>query len=81
MQGDFYTKGKFGDKGLQEFDMDKAIAEHPEYVVFNGHTGALLGKGNFRLKLEKQFVLCRETEDPTLPLLSTLSVRSLTKYT
>ena len=44
MQGDFYTKGKYGDKGLQEFDMDKAIAEHPEYVVFNGKTGALLGR-------------------------------------
>ncbi len=43
MQGDFYTKGKFGEKGLQEFDMDKAIAENPEYVVFNGKVGALLG--------------------------------------
>jgi len=51
MQGDFYTKGKFGDKGLQEFDMDKAIAEHPEYVVFNGHTGALLGKGELQAKV------------------------------
>ena len=51
MQGDFYTKGKFGDKGLQEFDMDKAIAEHPDYVVFNGHTGALLGKGELEAKV------------------------------
>ncbi|WP_374329821.1 copper-containing nitrite reductase [Soonwooa sp.] len=51
MQGDFYTKGKFGDKGLQEFDMDKAIAEHPEYVVFNGKTGALLGEGELQAKV------------------------------
>jgi nitrite reductase (NO-forming) len=51
MQGDFYTKGKFGEKGLQEFDMDKAIAEHPEYVVFNGHTGALLGDGELQAKV------------------------------
>lgn len=43
MQGDFYTKGKFGDQGLQEFDMDKAIAETPDYVVFNGSTSSLLG--------------------------------------
>lgn len=51
MQGDFYTKGKFGEKGLQEFDMDKAIAEHPEYVVFNGKTGALLGDGELQAKV------------------------------
>ena len=51
MQGDFYTKGKFGDKGLQEFDMDKAIAEHPDYVVFNGNTGALLGENELQAKV------------------------------
>src|SRR5665647_3902161 len=36
MQGDFYTKGKFEAKGLQDFDQDKAVAEHPDYVLFNG---------------------------------------------
>ena len=51
MQGDFYTKGKFGDKGLQEFDMNKAIEEHPDYVVFNGNTGALLGEGELQAKV------------------------------
>ncbi|MDW9381483.1 nitrite reductase, copper-containing [Chryseobacterium sp. JV558] len=50
MQGDFYTKGKFGDKGLQEFDMDKAIAEHPEYVVFNGNTASLLRDKELQVK-------------------------------
>lgn len=50
MQGDFYTKGKFGEKGLQEFDMDKAIDEHPEYVVFNGNTGSLLGDNELLVK-------------------------------
>lgn|SRR5690554_1947497 len=50
MQGDFYTKGKFGEKGLQEFDIDKAIDEHAEYVVFNGHTGALLGDNELLVK-------------------------------
>ncbi|HUH35578.1 MAG TPA: copper-containing nitrite reductase [Moheibacter sp.] len=44
MQGDFYTKGEFGEKGLQEFDINKAIAENPDYVVFNGNTGSLLGE-------------------------------------
>jgi len=43
MQGDFYTEGKFGEPGLQPFDMQKAIEENADYVVFNGHVGALLG--------------------------------------
>lgn len=43
MQGDFYTKGKFGVQGYQPFDMEKAIDEHPTYVVFNGSTLSLTG--------------------------------------
>ncbi len=43
MQGDFYTKGENGEKGLQAFDMAKAIKEQPDYVVFNGKVGALTG--------------------------------------
>lgn len=43
VQSEFYTKGKYGDKGLQPFDMDKAIKEEPDYVVFNGSVGAMTG--------------------------------------
>lgn len=43
MQGDFYTQGKNGDRGLQPFDMQKAVEEKPDYVVFNGKVGALTG--------------------------------------
>lgn len=43
MQGDFYTEGKHGDPGLQPFSLEKAIDEHPTYVVFNGSEGALTG--------------------------------------
>lgn len=43
MQGDFYTKGDYGDPGLQPFDMKKAIEEDADYVVFNGHVGAMVG--------------------------------------
>ena len=43
MQGDFYTTGKYREKGLQPFDMAKAIDEHPTYVLFNGAEGALTG--------------------------------------
>jgi len=45
MQGDFYTKGKNGERGLQPFDMQKAIDEDADYVVFNGKVGALTGEG------------------------------------
>lgn len=41
MQGDFYTKGAYGEQGSQPFDMNKAIKEQPDYVVFNGKVGSL----------------------------------------
>ena len=43
MQGEFYTVGKYGEEGLQYFDMNKAIDERPSYVLFNGAVGALVG--------------------------------------
>ncbi len=43
MQGDFYTTGRYREKGLQPFDMEKAIDEHPTYVLFNGSEGSLTG--------------------------------------
>ncbi len=43
MQGDFYTTGKYREKGHQPFDMEKAIDERPTYVLFNGHEGSLTG--------------------------------------
>src|SRR5581483_3802797 len=41
MQGEWYTTGKFGDQGHQEFSADKAMAEQPEYFTMNGHVDAL----------------------------------------
>ena len=40
MQSEFYTEGKYGDRGLQPFSMEKALTEIPDYVVFNGSVGA-----------------------------------------
>lgn len=48
VQGDFYTKGRYGEEGLQPFDMDKALREEPDYVVFNGRVGALTGDNVLR---------------------------------
>ncbi|MEK7667914.1 MAG: copper-containing nitrite reductase [Gemmatimonadota bacterium] len=44
MQGEFYTRDAYGVAGLQPFDMRKAVAENPEYVVFNGAVGSLTGE-------------------------------------
>jgi nitrite reductase (NO-forming) len=41
VQGEWYTKGVFGEAGHQEFSHAKAAAEQPEYVTFNGHVAAL----------------------------------------
>ena len=51
VQGDFYTKGKYGEPGLQPFDMDKAIREDADYVVFNGHVGAIAGDNALKAKV------------------------------
>ena len=51
MQGDFYTKGKTGEPGLQPFDMQKAVDENADYVVFNGKMGALTGDNALTAKV------------------------------
>ncbi len=43
MEGDFYLQGQRGDTGLRAFDLNKMLAEQPDYVVFNGSVGALTG--------------------------------------
>ena len=50
MQSEFYTKGAFGAKGLQELDMQKGIDEKPTYVVFNGSTDAITGDKALKAK-------------------------------
>jgi nitrite reductase (NO-forming) len=51
MQGDFYTTGKYREKGNQPFDMEKAIDEKPTYVLFNGAEGALTGDKALKAKV------------------------------
>ena len=51
MQGDFYTKGKYGKQGYQPFDMEKAIDEKPTYVVFNGSTNSMTGDKSLKAKV------------------------------
>jgi nitrite reductase (NO-forming) len=51
MQSEFYTKGKFGEHGLQTLDMEKGVDEKPTYVVFNGSVGALTGDKALQAKV------------------------------
>jgi len=51
MQGDFYTKGDTGERGLQPFDMKKAVDEDADYVVFNGKVGSLTGDNAITAKV------------------------------
>jgi nitrite reductase (NO-forming) len=50
-QGEFYTRGPFGQLGYQPFSAQKANAETPEYVVFNGMVGALTGNSSISAKV------------------------------
>lgn len=51
MQGDFYTEGAYGERGMQEFNMEKAINEQPDYVVFNGNVNSLTGDNALEAKV------------------------------
>lgn len=66
MQGDFYTVGKYREKGLQTFDMQKAIDERPTYVVFNGGEGSLVGDNALTAKVGEKIRLFIGNGGPNL---------------
>src|ERR1051325_936332 len=66
MQGDFYTTGKYREKGNQPFDLDKAIDERPTYVLFNGAEGALTGATMLQASVGQKVRLFVGTGGPTL---------------
>jgi nitrite reductase (NO-forming) len=41
VQGEFYSSGSLGRKGLQIFDAEAMLDGKPQYIVFNGRTGAV----------------------------------------
>ncbi len=51
LQSEFYTSGKRGQTGHHVFDSNKAWAEQPEYVVFNGKVGSLTGSNVMKAKV------------------------------
>lgn len=44
MQGESYTSGELGRKGLQVFDTEAMLNGKPQYIVFNGRVGGINGK-------------------------------------
>jgi nitrite reductase (NO-forming) len=66
MQGEFYTAGKYGEEGLQPFDMDKASDEKPPYVVFNGAVGSLVGDKALTAKVGEKIRLFVGNGGPNL---------------
>jgi nitrite reductase (NO-forming) len=51
MQSEFYTEGAVGQPGLQAYSSQKAAAETPEYVVFNGNASSLMGDGALKARV------------------------------
>jgi nitrite reductase (NO-forming) len=51
MQGELYTDRPFGQRGHDEFSVEKLLAERPEYFVFNGAVGALTAEHPMKAKV------------------------------
>jgi len=66
MQGDFYTTGKYREKGHQPFDMEKAIDERPTYVLFNGKEGSITGDNALTAKTNEKVRLFVGNGGPNL---------------
>jgi len=66
MQGEFYTHGGSGDKGLRAFSYEKALAESPDYVVFNGSVGSIAGEGALQARVGERVRLYVGNGGPSL---------------
>jgi nitrite reductase (NO-forming) len=51
LQSEFYTKEELGFEGLTTYAPEKAAAETPTYVVFNGKHGSMMEEGALKAKV------------------------------
>jgi nitrite reductase (NO-forming) len=51
MEGDLYLQGNRAQEGHRETSIDKLIAETPDYVVFNGGVGQLIGDNALKARV------------------------------
>lgn len=91
MQGELYTKGHIGEEGYQPFSSEKMLAEHPDYVVFNGRVKAMadhpakadvgdevrLFVGNGGVSLVSSFHVIGEIFDTVYPEASSLKMENV----
>jgi nitrite reductase (NO-forming) len=66
VQGEFYTSGSYGAPGPQVFSMEKALKEQPEYVVFNGRVGSLMGDNALKANVGERIRLYVGNAGPSL---------------
>jgi nitrite reductase (NO-forming) len=66
VQGEFYTDAPFGTPGHRSVSLEKALKEEPDYVVFNGHVGALMGDGALRASVGESVRLYLGNAGPSL---------------
>jgi nitrite reductase (NO-forming) len=66
MQSEFYTQGKYGEKGYQPFSMEKALEENPDYVVFNGSVGSMVGDNALKANVGERIRLFIGNGGPNL---------------
>ncbi|MFI3119285.1 MAG: multicopper oxidase domain-containing protein [Methylococcaceae bacterium] len=57
MQGEFYTSGKYGEKGHQALSKEKLLSEQAEYFLFNGRVNALTGERALKAKVGEKIRL------------------------
>jgi len=50
-QHELYTREPFGSRGLLQFDMQDMVHEDPNFVLFNGGVGALVGKSAMKARV------------------------------
>src|SRR6187431_312467 len=67
MQGDFYTVGKYREKGHAIFDMQKAIDENATYVLFNGSETSLTGTNTLKAETNQSVRMFVGNGGPNLP--------------
>jgi nitrite reductase (NO-forming) len=51
MQGELYTDRPYGQRGHDEFSVEKLLGERPEYFIFNGAVGALTSEHPMKAKV------------------------------
>jgi copper-containing nitrite reductase len=50
LQSDFYTKASDQEGATLAFAHEEGVIEHPQYVVFNGRVGSLIGEGALKAR-------------------------------